>query len=560
MPTRQETKAVYDQGPEAVIALVERLHVPIEEQQGQNAQLQAQVATLQNRVKELEDRLARSSKPRLTQAFARNFLGHSPNWYKVTLLGFLVLNPILFFAVNPFLAGWVLLLEFIFTLAMALKCYPLQPGGLLAVQAIAMGMASPATVYHEAYTNFSVILLLIFMVAGVYFLREMLLVTFTKLLVKVHSKTLLAFLFCFAAAFLSAFLDALTVTAVVITVATSFYMVYHKVASGKGFDDEHDHQDDELVHDPRKGDLERFRGFLRNLVMHAAVGTALGGVTTLVGEPQNLLIGSVVGWEFVPFFLHVAPVSLPVLAVGLTTCVLLERLKWFGYGEQLPESVREVMVRYEADQSARRELRGTLIIVVQALVAVFLAIALGLHLAEVGLIGLSVIVLSTALNGVTEERRLGPAFEEALPFTALLVVFFAIVAVIHEQHLFRPVTEYVLSLDGQDQLAMMYVANGLLSMISDNVFVATAAVSEVDNALKAGLIGREQYELLAVSINTGTNIPSVATPNGQAAFLFLLTSSLATLIRLGYGRMVWMALPYTVTMSATGLWATIFLL
>jgi Na+:H+ antiporter, NhaB family len=560
MPAREETKAVYDQGPEAVIALVERLCVPIEEQQGQNAQLQAQVATLKNRVKELEDRLARSSKPRLTQAFARNFLGHSPNWYKVTLLGFLVLNPILFFAVNPFLAGWVLVLEFIFTLAMALKCYPLQPGGLLAVEAIAMGMASPATMYHEAYTNFSVILLLIFMVAGVYFLREMLLVTFTKLLVKVRSKTLLAFLFCFAAAFLSAFLDALTVTAVVITVATSFYMVYHKVASGKGFDDEHDHQDDDLVHDPRKGDLERFRGFLRNLVMHAAVGTALGGVTTLVGEPQNLLIGSVVGWEFVPFFLHVAPVSLPVLAVGLTTCVLLEKLKWFGYGEQLPESVREVMVRYEADQSARRELRGTLIIVVQALVAVFLAIALGLHLAEVGLIGLSVIVLSTALNGVTEERRLGRAFEEALPFTALLVVFFAIVAVIHDQHLFRPVTEYVLSLDGRDQLAMMYVANGLLSMISDNVFVATAAVSEVDTALKAGLIGREQYELLAVSINTGTNIPSVATPNGQAAFLFLLTSSLATLIRLGYGRMVWMALPYTVTMSATGLLATIFLL
>jgi Na+:H+ antiporter, NhaB family len=563
MLTPEETKAAYEQGPEAVNALVERLCVPIEEQQEQNAQLQAQVATLQTLVKELEDRLAlrsRSRKPRFTQAFARNFLGRSPDWYKLTVLGFLVVNPILFFAVSPFLAGWVLVLEFIFTLAMALKCYPLQPGGLLAVEAIAMGMTSPETVYHEVDTNLPVILLLIFMVAGIYFLREMLLYTFTKLLVKVHSKTLLAFLFCFAAAFLSAFLDALTVTAVVITVATGFYMVYHKIASGKGFDDEHDHQDDELLHDPRKGDLERFRGCLRNLMMHAAVGTALGGVTTLVGEPQNLLIASVVGWEFVPFFLHVAPVSLPVLAVGLTTCVLLEKLKWFGYGEQLPESVREVMVRYEADQSARRDLRGTLIIVVQALVAVFLAIALGLHLAEVGLIGLSVIVLSTALNGVTEERRLGPAFEEALPFTALLVVFFAIVAVIHDQHLFRPVTEYVLSLDGQDQLAMMYVANGLLSMISDNVFVATVYISEVDAALKAGLIDREQYELLAVSINTGTNIPSVATPNGQAAFLFLLTSSLAPLIRLGYGRMVWMALPYTVTMTATGLLATIFLL
>ncbi|VTM57135.1 sodium/proton antiporter [Klebsiella pneumoniae] len=48
--------------------------------------------------------------------------------------------------------------------------------------------------------------------------------------------------------------------------------------------------------------------------------------------------------------------------------------------------------------------------------------------------------------------------------------------------------------------------------------------------------------MLAVAINTGTNLPSVATPNGQAAFLFLLTSALAPLIRLSYGRMVWMAL------------------
>jgi NhaB family Na+:H+ antiporter len=51
-----------------------------------------------------------------------------------------------------------------------------------------------------------------------------------------------------------------------------------------------------------------------------------------------------------------------------------------------------------------------------------------------------------------------------------------------------------------------------------------------------------------------------ATPNGQAAFLFLLTSALAPLIRLSYGRMLWMALPSTVTMTLTGLWALIYLL
>ncbi|MGL5242117.1 MAG: sodium/proton antiporter, partial [Kluyvera ascorbata] len=42
-------------------------------------------------------------------------------------------------------------------------------------------------------------------------------------------------------------------------------------------------------------------------------------------------------------------------------------------------------------------------------------------------------------------------------------------------------------------------------------------------------------------------------PNGQAAFLFLLTSALAPLIRLSYGRMVWMALPYTLVLTLVGL-------
>ena len=97
-------------------------------------------------------------------------------------------------------------------------------------------------------------------------------------------------------------------------------------------------------------------------------------------------------------------------------------------------------------------------------------------------------------------------------------------------------------------------------MISDNVFVATVYIGEVKQALDSGQINRETFDLLAVAINTGTNIPSVATPNGQAAFLFLLTSALAPVINLSYARMVWMALPYTITMSITGLLAVIYLL
>ena len=144
----------------------------------------------------------------MTQAMFKNFLGSSPVWYKQTIIAFLVINPILLFATNPVVAGWVLIFEFIFTLAMALKCYPLQPGGLLAIQAIVTGLAGPETVYHEISNNLEVILLLMFMVAGIYFMQSMLLFIFTKLLLNVKSKILLSLLFSIVAAFLSAFLDA----------------------------------------------------------------------------------------------------------------------------------------------------------------------------------------------------------------------------------------------------------------------------------------------------------------------------------------------------------------
>lgn len=84
---------------------------------------------------------------------------------------------------------------------MALKCYPLQPGGLLAIEAVLIGMTSPAQISHEIVNNLEVILLLIFMVAGIYFMKQLLLFLFTKLLLSIRSKRALSLAFCLASAF-----------------------------------------------------------------------------------------------------------------------------------------------------------------------------------------------------------------------------------------------------------------------------------------------------------------------------------------------------------------------
>jgi len=488
-------------------------------------------------------------------AFYKNFLGNSPEWYKLAIIAFLIINPILFFFVSPYIAGWALVLEFIFTLAMALKCYPLQPGGLLAIEAVFIGMTSPNQVLHEIVLNIEVILLLIFMVAGIYFMKNLLLFLFTKIITQVKSKTIVSLLFCFSSAFLSAFLDALTVIAVIISVAVGFYSVYHKVASGKDAHHDHDHTSDNHLPEYSREDLEGFRAYLRNLLMHAGVGTALGGVCTIVGEPQNLIIGQQAGWEFLEFAIRMSPVTIPVFIAGMITCVLLEKLKWFGYGAQLSDNVREILNNFDEQESKNRTTRDNVKLIMQGVIGIWLIVALALHLAAVGLIGLTVIIFATTFTGVTEEHQIGHAFEEALPFTALLAVFFAVVAVIIDQQLFTPVITWVLSFEGHMQLVMFYLANGFLSMVSDNVFVGTVYITEVKKALIAGQITRDQFDMLAVAINTGTNIPSIATPNGQAAFLFLLTSAIAPLVRLSYGRMVIMAFPYMIILTIVGLMA-----
>ena len=487
----------------------------------------------------------------------KNFLGNSPNWYKYTIIGFLIFNIISYFTLGATITSWIFIGEFIFTLAMALKCYPLISGGLLAIQALFLKLTTAKNAYHEVEQNLEVILLLMFMVAAIYFMKPLLMFVFSKVFTKVKSKMTLSLLFVILAALLSAFLDALTVTAVLISVGVGFFGVYHKIhSSNLDLDD-----DGVLDRKQLSGEtLEQFRSFLRSLIMHGVVGTALGGVMTLVGEPQNLLIGEKMNWNFIEFFMQMDVITIPVFFAGLITTIVLEKFKLFGFGAKLPEVVRTIIGNYTLEEDKKRTEKEKHRLIIQSVAMFLLIIALALHLAPVGFIGLALIVFQTAFMGITDEHKIGPAFEEALPFTGLLVVFFVIVAMIHDQHLFKPIIEWALSKDPSIQPAMFYIANGVLSAISDNVFVATVYINEIEAAFKAGELTRLQYEKLAIAINTGTNLPSVATPNGQAAFLFLLTSSLAPLINLSYGKMVKMAFPYAIVLGGVGLLGIIYLL
>ena len=288
------------------------------------------------------------------RALWRNFLGQSPDWYKLALIIFLIVNPLVF-AVAPFVAGWLLVVEFIFTLAMALKCYPLLPGGLLAIEALLIGMTSPAHVRDEIAGNLEVLLLLMFMVAGIYFMKQLLLFVFTRLLLGIRSKMLLSLAFCTAAAFLSAFLDALTVVAVVISVAVGFYGIYHRVASARP--DDSDLLDDSHIEQhyrecwsssrlsAQPDDARRRRDRARRRHDHGRRAAKLD-----YRQSRGLAF-----WRVLSSHGARDPAGDGLRSVNLSAG---RKYRLFGYGEPLPPTVRKVLQEFDDRSRASAAVRS----------------------------------------------------------------------------------------------------------------------------------------------------------------------------------------------------------
>ena len=76
-------------------------------------------------------------------SFSQNFLGQAPEWYKLTIVGFLIFNPLLMLLTgNAYLTGWVLVLEFIFTLAISVLFFKERssPKELAGIALVAAGI------------------------------------------------------------------------------------------------------------------------------------------------------------------------------------------------------------------------------------------------------------------------------------------------------------------------------------------------------------------------------------------------------------------------------------
>lgn len=496
------------------------------------------------------------------------------NQFKIILIAFLAINPLLLHTVGPFYTSIAMLLQFLFILFRSTTVYPAISGGLLVSEAIILKLVTTEGIWHEWTASFDVFMLVLFMVAAVSYLKQFMTYMFVNLLVKVQNKIVLSVIICLAAAVLSAFLDALTVTAVLITVVSQLYDIILNFRAGKSYGDTiGDHTDDDL-REALGIQIQDYRQFLRSIMIHGLIGTALGGVMTMVGEPQNVMLVKIINgiletanmplWDFQTFFIKMLPVTIPTLIFGLMTTTLLEKFKLFGFGKVMTPEEREVIMEWRNQYMTSMNQTEKLSLMMQGVVALLLVFMLITHFAEVGLIGLIIIIFASATTGKKDEHDFVPAFEEGGPFLVVLGVLFAFVAMLHEQHTFMPAINFASTLGEHDQRVFFFSMSGFLSAVSDNVFVAKIFMDAAIDLVKGGQLNIQEIkhlESLTVSINAGTNIFSVLTPNGQAAFLFFLTSALAKKkLLMGWTEIFKMSLPYAVVMIATATSCIMFLL
>jgi len=127
----------------------------------------------------------------------------------------------------------------------------------------------------------------------------------------------------------------------------------------------------------------------------------IGGTATLIGDPPNIMIGSVVGLSFADFIVELGPV---VLVIHVAVLLLLYLL-WARKLESTPEARARVMEFHEKDTITDRHLlRQCMVVMVLVIIGFILGEHIGLQSGSVALAGAGLLMLIFTIGRSGKEQ------------------------------------------------------------------------------------------------------------------------------------------------------------
>ncbi len=240
-------------------------------------------------------------------------------------------------------------------------------------------------------------------------------------------------------------------------------------------------------------------------LMAEAMLSNIGGASTLVGDPPNIMIGSAAGLDFNAFLIHLLPIIVPVwlITVGLLLVLFREQLHYPPGG--LAEA-RSMALDLDESKAIKEPamLRRVLLAMSIVIGLFFVHHHLELYPAFVAFIGL---VIALALVRPDPEDLLKQAEWPVLLFFAALFVLVGgveasgLLDLIGEQlvHMARDPSELLMT-----ALLLMWVA-AVVSAVVDNIPFTVTMIPIVAGLQAKGLAVEPLWWALAIGVGLGGN-------------------------------------------------------
>lgn len=203
----------------------------------------------------------------------------------------------------------------------------------------------------------------------------------------------------------------------------------------------------------------------------------IGGTATLIGDPPNILIGSLVGLTFNQFIVNLAPIIILIQAISC----LVFHLLW-GRRLHATKRARARIMRFDAAAaiSDRRLLVQSLSVIAIVIAGFVFAHSFGVQPATTALFGAALLMLLYCFGHPAEEQseRVQSIFNEVEWITIFFFVgLFIVVGGVEQTGLLKLAAEKLVALTGGDltvtAIAILW-SSAILSAIIDNIpFVAT---------------------------------------------------------------------------------------
>lgn len=209
----------------------------------------------------------------------------------------------------------------------------------------------------------------------------------------------------------------------------------------------------------------------------AILASNIGGTATLIGDPPNILIGSLVGLDFNDFVLHLAP----VIVVVIITQAIMTHLVWGRELKAIPERKARVMAMVPVEAILDWTLlKQSLAVLTVVMIAFVFARPLHLEPATIAMVGAAVLMLldNWAHHGEKAARNLHETFSDVEWITIFFFIgLFIVVHGVEVGGFLKLLADQLLIATGGDLATTGYAilwASAVLSAIVDNIpFVAT---------------------------------------------------------------------------------------